>query len=178
MLRFYEPMFCKQKSSISGQVLLMVLIILMFISILTLSQYQQLWLHFKAQNERQQHYKTREELRIIAQKLISRPFEPMKCLKTGWRSASAKNFFSKENVCFISVNNADYLYIWEKLSEEPCLQLKSGQSSAIYRLSIKKSSLNLILQIHLIRKGQNMPCNAAYIRRVANRLLSWQFISL
>ena len=178
MFRFREPGIYNQKYSMSGQALLIILIILMLISILTLSQYQQLWLHLKAQNERQQNYKTREELRIIALQLICRPIGSMKCLKTGWNSPYTKSFFSTENTCFIKENNAAYLYIWEKLSEESCLQIKSGRSGVLYRLSIKKSLRNLILQIHLVREGKGLPCTMPHVRKISNGILSWQFISL
>ena len=161
----------------SGHVLLMVLIILTLISLLSLNQYQQLLLQFKAQNQRQQYHKTRKELGIIALKLI-RQAAPIQCLKAGWHSSDSKKKFSAADACIIKENSMNYMYLWEKLSEEPCLQLKRGQSAALYRLSVKKPTHNLIIQMHLLRKGKSATCNAADSRNISNALLSLQFISL
>ena len=155
-----------------------ILLLFVLMSLLTLQQYQQLLLNIKAQGQRQRHYKYKNQLLIAMQKILSTMPEQSHCLYAGWKPLQAENFDKPKGVCTLLYKQQEYRYVWEKLSQNPCLQIKKSIASNLYRLSLKRTNEATLLQAYLNYNGKVSDCNLLKVRKIKAGVAAMQYRSL
>lgn len=175
---FSTAAYLMQNAKLSGHILVMVLLLMVLMSLLVLQQYQQILLNTRAHGQRQNRYRYKNQLLIVANTLSTKPTKDLKCIYPHWQRLQASNFKKRTLVCRIEYNHQRYSYYWEYLSVNTCLQITKGEASALYRISLKKTHETTVLQAYFIFNGQSSNCEPKNIHKINPGKVAFQFRSL
>jgi len=130
-----------------GFVLIWVLLIMQILMLLSLSGIESIWLENKLNKSLLQRYlmmnDLEQSLTMVEQKIQNRQIDCVIPLVSSIELAGKPFLWWQQSTCLGNLNSVNYYYVIERLSIDPCIQIKyKHQIAELYRVTILGVSLD------------------------------------